>query len=140
MPKLVYEVIELTSKAKSKADKIRILKENETPALRDYLRGTFDDTIQWNLPAGEAPPYNAAEEHNCPSSLFRETTKLAFFVKGSPKGANLPSIKREKMFIGMLESINPGDALIMIDMINKRAPKGITKALIAEAFPGLLPA
>lgn len=138
MPKLVYEVITELNKKKSKADKISILKQNETWALKDYIRGSMDPTIQWLLPQGAAPPYTACEPHNTPSSLFRETKKLAYFAKGSPRGANLNQIKRERMFISMLESIDPGDALLMIDMINKKTPDGLTKAIVDEAFPGLL--
>jgi hypothetical protein len=136
--KLVYEVIDLVAKQKTKDDKIKILKQNESWALKDYIRGSMDPTIQWLLPTGAPPPYQASEEHNCPSNLLRETTKLAYFAKGSPKGNNLNQIKRESMFIGLLESINPNDALLMIDMINKVKPKGLTKAIVDEAFPGLL--
>lgn len=138
MPKLVFEVIEEIAKKKSKADKVKFLKENDTWALKDYIRGSMDSTIQWLLPQGAPPPYTPSEEHNCPSSLFRETTKLAYFAKGSPKGNNLSNLKRENIFIGMLEAIHPQDALLMIDMINKKTPKGLTKAIVNEAFPGLL--
>jgi hypothetical protein len=136
--KLVHEVIEAVSKEKSKAEKIKILKQNESGALRDYIRGSIDPTITWLLPQGAAPPYTPCEEHNYPSNLLRETKKLAYFAKGSPMAEKLSSIKRETIFIGMLESIHPADALLMIDMINKTKPKGITRAIVEEAFPGLL--
>jgi len=138
MIKLVHEVIEAVGKKKSKADKIKILKENESGALRDYIRGSMDSTITWLLPQGGPPPYTPCEPHNCPSNLLRETAKLAYFAKGSPKAGKLSGIKRETIFIGMLESIHPADALLMIDMINKTKPKGITRAIVEEAFPGLL--
>jgi hypothetical protein len=39
----------------------------------------------------------------------------------------------------MLESVHPKDALILLAMKEKKLPyKGITKALIQKAFPGLV--
>ena len=50
----------------------------------------------------------------------------------------MPAIKREKIFIGLIESIDPRDSRLVISMINKEKPKGITRPVIEEAFPGLL--
>ncbi len=53
--KLVYEVLEEVSKKKSKKDKVAILKENETWALKDIIRGSMDPTVKWHLPGGTPP-------------------------------------------------------------------------------------
>jgi hypothetical protein len=37
-----------------------------------------------------------------------------------------------------LESIHPNDAELMVNMINKKTPDGVTKTIIQEAFPGLI--
>lgn len=134
--KLVHEVLEEVRKKKSKKDKVAILKENETWALKDIIRGSMDPTVKWHLPGG-TPPYTAAEEHNCPANLHRENVKFAYLVKGG-KGETLPSFKRENIFIGMLEGVHPKDAELLVAMINKETPKGLTKAVVEEAFPGLL--
>ena len=134
--KLVYEVLEEVSKKKSKKDKVAILKQNETWALKDVIRGSMDPTVQWNLPTG-TPPYTACQEHNAPTSLQRENTKFSYFVKGG-KGDSLPSFKRERIFLGMLEGVDPNDAQLLVAMINKETPKGLTKSVVEEAFPGLL--
>jgi hypothetical protein len=136
MAKYVYEVLELASKG-TKAAKVKVLKENETWALKDVLRATFDKKVQFNLPGGE-PPYTASEEHNHPSNLLREHKNFMYFVKGIKAGDDLPAYKREKIFLGMLEGVHPSDARILVDMINKKAPKGITRPVVEEAFPGLL--
>ena len=47
-------------------------------------------------------------------------------------------MKRESIFIGLLEGIHPADAEVVLDMIAKKPPKGITKKLAEEAFSGLL--
>lgn len=134
--KLVYEVLEEVSKKKSKKDKVSILKQNETWALKDVIRGSMDPTVQWNLPTG-VPPYTACAEHNAPTNLQRENTKFSYFVKGG-KGDSLPSFKRERIFLGMLEGVDPNDAKLLVAMINKETPKGLTKPVVEEAFPGLL--
>lgn len=134
--KLVYEVLEEVSKKRSKKDKVAILKQNETWALKDIIRGSMDPTVQWNLPEG-TPPYTASEEHNAPANLHRENTKFAYLVKGG-KGDQLPAYKRENIFIGMLEGVDPNDAQLLVAMINKETPKGLTKPVVEEAFPGLL--
>jgi len=134
--KYVFEVLSDVAKAKSKADKIKLLKQNESWALKDILRGTLDTKVTWNLPEG-APPYQEAEDHNHPTELQREYKQFAWFVKGG-KGDKLPAFKRERLFIGLLEGVHPEDAKLVIDMINKKSPKGVTKPVVQEAFPGLL--
>lgn len=136
MAKYVYEVLEEASKAKKKEDKINVLKENESWALKDILRGSIDENIKWNMPPGE-PPYTPAEAHNHPANLLRENVKFSYFAVGG-KGKDLPKFKRERLFIGLLEGVHPKDAELVLDMINKKAPKGVTRKLVDETFPGLL--
>lgn len=132
----VFEVLERVQKAKKKEDKIKILKTNESWALKDIIRGSIDTTVVWNLPKGK-PPYTAALEQSHPANLLRENVKFKYFVKGG-QGDKLPAIKREALFIGMLEGIHPKDAELVVNMINKDKPKGIARKLIEEAFPNLL--
>ena len=47
-------------------------------------------------------------------------------------------VKRESIFLGLIESIHPKDAELVIAMINKQKPAGISRAVIEQAFPGLL--
>jgi len=136
MAKYILEVLEEAQKKRTKAEKIEVLKKNESWALKDVLRGTFDSIVQWELPEG-TPPYTASEPHNHPTNLLRENTKFAYFVKGGKSG-QMPKFKRERLFIGVLEGIHPEDAKVVIDMINKKPPKYITRPIVEEAFPGLL--
>jgi hypothetical protein len=137
MPKYVFEVLQEVAKQRLKEDKIRILRQNESWALKDVLRGTFDSKVVWNLPEG-TPPYTPTEAHNHPANLLRENKKFKYFVKGIKEGDALPKFKREKLFLGMLEGVHPEDAKVLIEMINKRPPKYITRPIVEEAFPGLL--
>lgn len=136
--KEVFEVIEEVSKESSRAKKIDLLQEYASPALKDLLRGTYDDVVQWALPPGD-PPYTPAEESSVPSSFKRQHKQFAYFAKGIPKYANLRPLKRETMFVNFLESIHPKDAeLILLMKEKKNLGKGITKKLVQEAFPNLI--
>jgi CubicO group peptidase (beta-lactamase class C family) len=137
MAKMIHEVLEEARKKRSKADKIEVLRSNESWALKDILRGTFDETIQWTIPTGE-PPYTPNQPNSAPGNLLRENTKFAYFVKGG-KGDKMMKAKREQIFIGVLEAIDPNDAKLVVGMINKKMPvSGITKNMVIEAFPGLI--
>lgn len=137
MAKMIHEVLEEARKKRSKADKIEVLRSNESWALKDILRGTFDESIEWTIPTGE-PPYTPNQSNSAPGNLLRENTKFAYFVKGG-KGDKMMKAKREQIFIGVLEAIDPEDAKLVIGMINKKMPvSGITKNMVMEAFPGLI--
>lgn len=135
--KHIYEVLELVEKATKKEEKINILKSNETWALKDVLRATYDDSIQFLLPGGK-PPYTPSQEGSIPSTLLKQNVQFKFFVKGGP-GEKLLPVKRERIFINVLEAVHPKDAELLIKMINKESlGKNITKKLVQEAFPGLI--
>ena len=138
MAKFVYEVLNEVGSKKKKADRIQILKQNETWALKDIIKGSMDNKIQWNLPGGE-PPYTPADGHNHPSNLLRENKKFRYFVKNGV-GKDMPAFKRENIFIGLIVGIHPEDSKLFNCMINKKVPKGLTKDIVKEAFPGLLEA
>tara|TARA_Y100000992_G_C21155393_1_gene438343 strand:- start:164 stop:637 length:474 start_codon:yes stop_codon:yes gene_type:complete len=133
----IYEILELSGKKRNRADKVKVLKDNSCGALKDVLRGIFDGTIKWNLPTGSAPPHTPCQEHNHPSSLRRENSQFQYLVKGG-KGDKLPAYKRENIFIGMLETVHPSDSELLVKLINKEKPEGISRVVVEEAFPQLL--
>ena len=138
MAKFVYEVLREVGSQKKKADRIQILKQNETWALKDIIKGSMDSKIEWLIPDGD-PPYTPSQIHNHPSNLLRENKKFRYFVKNGV-GEQMPPFKRENIFIGLIEGIHPEDAKLVIGMINKKVPKGLTEEIVKEAFPGLLEA
>jgi len=135
----VHEVLTLAAEAPTRVEKIEVLRKHNALALRDILKGAYDDTVQFIIPKG-TPPYKASRPESIPSSLSKQSAKFRFFVKGG-EGERLQKIKVEKMFINLLEAIHPEDAAIVIKMKDKELEgsyKGITKKLVAEAFPGLI--
>jgi hypothetical protein len=138
--KEIFEILEDVMKQKSRKDKIAKLQEYKNlMALRDVLQGTFDERIQWNLPEG-TPPYEASKPESYPSTLLKQHLQFKFFVKGLRESERLMPVRRERMFIDMLESVHPKDAEILVSMINKKSPmKGLTVKLVQEAIPDLIP-
>jgi hypothetical protein len=134
----VFEILDKVCAAKTKKDKINILREYDLMPVRDILQGMFDDRIQWNLPGG-VPPYTPNRPESVPSNLMRQHLKFKFFVKGLRDSERLSSLKRERMFIDLLETVHPKDAELVLSMVNKTPLKGLTKTLVQEAFPDLIP-
>ena len=135
-PMLVCEVIHEAQKKKKKEAKIKVLKDNESWALKDVLRGSYDMTEKWNVPESK-PPYTPNIGHSTPSNLLKLNRQFRFFVKGG-EGDAMQKFKRERLFIELLESIDPEDAELVCGMIAKKEIKGVKRNIVEEAFPGLL--
>jgi len=101
------------------------------------LKYIFDPNIEFDLPSGE-PPYKINEYVNQEGNLYPEFRKMYLFIKdGQP---NLTGMKREVLFIQMIESLHPDDAKLVIAMKDKICPyPNITYNLVYKTFPGLLP-
>ena len=107
------EILELASKQKTDAKKVAILKEYECDIIKSLFIWNFDDSIISLLPEGKVP-YKPNEnplgtDH---SSLRREQRNLYMFVKGGNDA--LSTIRRETIFIQMLEGLHPKEADIVI--------------------------
>tara|TARA_B100001250_G_scaffold55358_1_gene42794 strand:- start:2009 stop:2428 length:420 start_codon:yes stop_codon:yes gene_type:complete len=133
----MHEVLQKVSNAKTKKEKITLLKKYNTQALRSLFIINFDDTVISMLPEGSVPytPNDAPEgtEHTL---LEKEARLLHHFFKG---GSNVSRTKRENMFIQMLEGLNQGEAEVLVLVKDKKLGKRwkITKACVSEAFPGI---
>jgi hypothetical protein len=135
----VHEILTRAGEAATRVEKIEVLREYNSLALRDVLKGAYDDTIQFIIPKG-VPPYTPSRPESIPSNLRKQSGKFRFFVKGGP-GEQLAKVKVEQMFVKILEVIHPDDAVVIIKMKDKELEgvyKGITKKLVTEAFPGLI--
>ncbi len=131
------EVLQKVSNAKTKKEKIKLLQELNTPALRMLFIINFDDSVVSLLPPGDVPytpnEAPAGTEHTV---LEKEARILHHFFKG---GSNVSQAKRESMFIQMLEGLNAGEAEALVLAKDKKIGKRwkITKACVSEAFPSI---
>lgn len=132
----VAEFLEKVSKLKKKEEKIEALKHNDSFVIRTILQGAFDSRIVWDLPEG-TPPYRPSDLQDQENVLIRECRRLIHFVKG---GNNLNPLRREALFVELLESVAPADAVLLCAIKDKKLPyKGITEDIVRESFPDLLP-
>lgn len=132
----IFEILQKASEISKKQEKVDFLRKMYNPALGIVLRGAFDPSIVWALPEGE-PPYKPSDFPDTHGVLYNEVRKFYLFVKdGHP---TLTQLKREQLYIQLLESVHPEDAKLLLSIKEKKLPyKGITANLIKEAFPGLL--
>lgn len=137
--KTFYEIFEEVEKAKSKKDKIAVLHKHSNAGLKAVLGYTYDPTVKWLLPEGDPPYTPLPSSADAEGRLIAEVKKLYLFVEGpSDAQRNMKPMQRERIFIEMLESIDQRDAKILVAMKNRKLPfKSITRALVAEAFPGI---
>ena len=97
----------------------------------------YDNNIEFLLP-DSAPPWKENQfEDEAKSLLFREARRLRIFVKGGGYD-HLPQIKRETLFIQLLQDIDNDDAkLLANNMLSHKAVKGLTRKTLEEAYPTL---
>ena len=137
----IYEILHAVSNAETAELKLELLKQHNSLALRDVLRAAFDDTIVFTLPKG-LPKFKSALSNQgiAPADLRRETHRLTYFVKGG-KGDSLTQLKRESLFLSLLEGIHPEDAEVIGLCKEKNFESkfaGITKDLVKAAWPKLI--
>jgi hypothetical protein len=134
----LHEILELASKQRSGAKKAEILQEYRNDALTSILIWNFDDSIISILPPGDVP----YKENEVPvgtdhTSLRREWKHLYNFVKGGNDTLN--GLRRETMFIQMLEGLHPEEAKILCLTKDKQLQTKykISQANVAQAFPDI---
>lgn len=133
----VAEVVQLLKSAKTKNERVEILRKNDTPALRGILRMNYDASLTLALPEG-APPYKpmSAPQGFGDTSLKASVKGWYVFVKeNAPK---MKQSKRESLFISLLETLDSVEAEIFIAAKDKKLDLGLTKKAIDEVFPGLI--
>lgn len=141
MALMIHEILEKVAEAPTRKEKSDLLIKHNTLALRDILKGAFDDNIVFLLPTG-APPYQAddAPHGYTRTSLYNQTKKFRYFVKGGP-GEQIASPRRERMFVEILEGVHPKEAELCILMKDKKLNgvyKGVTKKLVQDTWPKLI--
>jgi len=165
---LIFEIFDLVSKQRSKAKKVEVLQKYNHDALRMLLIWNFDESIQSALPDGVVPYSGYAEQTTQSGNLSMKITEEArrmyetgsFSIGTSDKSAKstlrkeckhfyhfirggnnaLSSIRRETMFINLLEGLHPLEAEILCLVKDKKLEDKykITKELVSEAFPQIV--
>ena len=135
---LVTEILQKVSSAKTKKEKVDLLKEYNNNALRAILIINFDESLEFLLPPGEVPftPNDApvGTEH---TRLIQEYKGLYRYFKGGD--TSIKGMKREQLFVQLLEGLAEEEANLLVSACNKdiQSKYRVTKAAVEEAFPAI---
>ena len=136
----VHEIFDRVNAQRSVSKRIEVLEEYRNDALTAILIWNFDDSIESVVPSGVVPyEKNSAPLGTDHTTLRREWKNLYNFVKGGNSG--LSNIRRETMFIQMLEGLHPSEAEILCLVKDKQLTQKYSKinqGIVAQAFPDIV--
>ena len=162
----IFEILDLVIAQKTKARKIEALRKFGDNALKTIFIWNFDETVESTLPPGDVP-YAAVDEQDSfsgtlsekirdavdkmeeigskslgsqdqgKSSIRKEYRRFYNFVKGGNDA--LSSLRKETMFINILQGLHPLEAEIVVLTKDKRLETKykVSKAIVSEAFPDI---
>ena len=162
----IFEVLQVVCKQRTKAKKIEALRKFDHPALRAVLIWNFDTSLVSMLPEGDVPYASTGEQTAFSGQLsdkiedavskmneigsqslgsqdqgrtsIRKEFKIFYnFLKGGNDG--LSKMRRETMFINLLQGLHPLEAEILCLCKDKKLATKykLTQAIIAEAYPNI---
>ena len=139
--KLIYEIFDEFEKASKKEEKINILRNNSTYALREILRGTFNPNIKFTV---ERVPYYKPSDAPAGmgyTSINQELGRAYLFEENNPRvDPNLSQDRKEKILTQILEALEKREAeVFMYMLLKKQKVKGLDAKIVKEAFPDLIP-
>ncbi len=129
----ISEIVNKTAELKTEKEKVEWLQKNSNPALRMVLKYTYDPSVEFLIP-NTPPPWKKNSYVGVEGMLYAEARRLKIFIKGGGYD-NLNRVKREQLFISLLEDIDNNDAELLCKMIAKKPLKGISKSVVETAFP-----
>lgn len=162
----VFEILDVICKQRTNSKKVEALKKYEHPSLKALLIWNFDESVISMLPEGDVPYAGLDEQHSFSgtlgekindavskmnevgsnslgsqdqgrSSIRKEYERFYNFVRGG--NDSLSSLRRETMFINVLQGLHPLEAEILILVKDKKLQTKykITKEIISEAYPDI---
>ena len=164
----VFEVLDAVSKQRTKAKKVEVLQRYGDLSLKMILKWNFDTSIKSALPEGEVP-YNDFDDQNNSvvtlsgkisdevrrmhdtgsfslgssdkqghTTVRREARHFYRFVRGGDDALN--QVRRETMFINVLQGLHPLEAeiIVLVKDGNLEDAYKITRDVVEEAFPDII--
>lgn len=162
-----FEVLNLVSKQRTNIKKVEVLQKYNDPSLRAIFIWNFDESVTSSLPVGIVPYSSVGEQSSFSgtlsekiddavdkmseigsnslgsqdqgfSSIRKEYSKFYNFIKGG--NDSLSSLRRETMFINVLQGLHPLEAEILCLVKDKQLETKykITKELVSQAYPEIV--
>lgn len=163
----IFEVLDLASRQRSNAKKVEVLKKYEDPSLKAIFIWNFDESVISMLPEGPVP-YAEVDDQTVNSgtlstkiteevrkmhetgsfsmgssdkqghtTIRKEYKNFYHFIKGGNDG--MSNIRRESMFINLLQGLHPLEAEILCLVKDKKLDTRykITKEIVSESYPDI---
>ncbi|CAB5221815.1 hypothetical protein UFOVP242_88 [uncultured Caudovirales phage] len=137
---LVSEILDKFEAAKTREEKIAVLQSNVTDPLLVLLRLNYDHMLKMDLPDGE-PPFRKDTDKPIGYSESSLQLELRRFYVWLEPNVNLPKIKKESLFVSLLEGIHwtEAEALCLAkDRKLQTKYKSLKEDIVREAFPRAL--
>ena len=163
-----FEVLHLVSKQRSKAKKVEVLQKYSELSLKMIFKWNYDTSIVSVLPEGEVPYSGFDDQRNMylklsevisdevrrmhevgsfslgatdkegHTTIRREAKHFYRFVRGGDDAMN--AIRRETMFINILEGLHPLEAEIIVLVKDGKLEDRykISKEVVATAYPDIV--
>ena len=124
------------SEQKTHLQKVKYLKENRNDMVDLLLELAFSKDIRITLPEG-APDYQKTGEVELYNAtlLYANRRQIEMFINDNT--AQIPELKREQLFIDLLENLDPAESQLLIEVKDKKLESypGITKKVIEKVYP-----
>ncbi len=130
------EIIDKACELKTKEEKVEWLQQNDGVPLRTILKNTYDKSVEFLIPS-TPPPWKKNQYIGVEGMLYKETRRLRIFIKGGGYDG-LDQVKRENLFISLLQDVDDNDADLLCKMIAQKPLKGLPRSVVQEAFPDLI--
>ena len=162
-----FEVLELVSSQRTNAKKVELLQRYGDPSLKAIFIWNFDESLVSALPEGDVPYASTGEQNSFSgtvsdkvrdavgkmdemgsnslgmndqgqTTIRKEHTRFYNFIRGGNDG--LSSLRRETMFINVLQGLHPLEAEILCLVKDKKLETKykITKELVSQAYPEIV--
>lgn len=164
---LAFEVLDAVSRQRTKAKKVELLRQHSYPELKMLLIWGYDESIITELPEGDVPygdpedqlKYNGTlsenisdksrdmyargnfslgnVDSNARTTIRAQAKNFYHFIRGGNPGLN--KMRRESMFINLLQALHPLEAELVVLAKDKKISDTykITQEVVAEAFPDI---
>jgi len=129
------EIVNTACEKPTKKETVEYLKSKESVPLKTILNIMYNKNVKVLLPQSR-PPWKKNDYIDVQGMLYKEARRLRIFIEGGGYD-NIDQVKRENLFIKLLEDVDNDDAELLVNMIMQKPLKGLSRQAVSEAFPDL---
>jgi len=137
--KNVYEILNEFSLVTTRSERKEVLSKYNLHYFKEVLKYTFNPNYTFYV---KEFPKNYIKPDTFPgiryAGIDSEIRRTYLFLKGDPTADSLTPEKRDILLLQMLESFEPDEAVVFVNMMKKDLKvKGLTSSLVQEVYPEL---